>query len=196
MNLALFDFDGTITNKDSMFDFIHFAVGGVNFYCGLALLSPMLLAFKLKLLSNQSAKQTLLSYYFKDWNESLFKQVATNYSLTRIDLIIRPEALTKIKWHQQNGDAIVIVSASIECWLKAWCVKHHLGLIATRLEIKDQKLTGAFSTKNCFAAEKVNRINQQFDLDRYDTIYAYGDSSGDLEMLDLADEKFYRAFTS
>jgi HAD superfamily phosphoserine phosphatase-like hydrolase len=102
--------------------------------------------------------------------------------------------MDKIAWHKEQGNKVVIVSASMECWLKPWCDKHNLELIATKIEIKEDVLTGKFLTKNCHGIEKVNRINKIYVLSEYDYIYAYGDSSGDRELLSLANEKFYKPF--
>ncbi len=194
MTLSLFDFDGTITTDDSLIKFIRFAVGDAKFIWGMILLSPMLAAYKLKLIPNYKAKQYMLSYFFKGMSEEKFMQVANEYSLKHINTILRPKAMEKIAWHKEQGHKIVIVSASIECWLKPWCDKHNLDLIATKLEIEDGIITGKFLSKNCYGIEKANRVNEVYNLGNYDHIYAYGDSHGDKELLALADESFYKPF--
>ena len=194
MTLALFDFDGTITTDDSLIKFIRFVVGDTKFIWGMTLLSPMLTAYKLKLIPNYKAKQWMLSYFFKGVNEQQFLKVAEEYSLKHIDTILRPKAMEKIAWHKEQGHKIVIVSASIECWLKPWCDKNDLDLIATKLEIQDGIVTGKFLTKNCYGIEKANRVQEQYNLSDYDHIYAYGDSRGDTELLELAHTKNFRAF--
>jgi len=194
MKLALIDFDGTITTDDSLIKFIRFVVGDIKFVIGMAALSPMLTAYKLKFIPNYKAKQYMLSYFFKGMIEEKFMQVANEYSLKHIDTILRPKAMEKIAWHKEQGHKVVIVSASIECWLKPWCNKHGLDLIATQLEIKDGTVTGKFLSKNCFGIEKAHRVHEQYNLDDYDHIYAYGDSRGDKELLALADESFYKPF--
>ncbi len=193
-NLALFDFDGTITTNDSLIKFIRFAVGDVKFIFGMILLSPMLTVYKLKLIPNYKAKQYMLSYFFKGMSEEKFLQVANEYSLNQIKTILRPKAIEKITWHKKQGHKIVIVSASIECWLKPWCDENNLNLIATKLEIKRNIITGKFLTKNCYGMEKVNRIQELYKLSDYDYIYVYGDSHGDKELLALGDESFYKPF--
>ena len=193
-NIALFDFDGTITTDDSLIKFIRFAIGDTKTILGMILLSPMLILYKLKLITNYKAKEIMLSYFFKGINEKEFKKVAKEYSLNHIDKIVRPKAMKKIKWHKSQGHKVVIVSASIECWLKPWCDKNSLELIATQLEIKDNLMTGKLLTKNCYGIEKVNRVKKIYNLDDYDYIYAYGDSRGDRELLALANEGFYKPF--
>jgi len=192
--IALVDFDGTITTDDSLIKFIRFVVGDVKTMWGMILLSPMLITYKLKLIPNYKAKQWMLSYFFKGVNEQQFLKVAEEYSLKHIDTILRPKAMEKIAWHKEQGHKIVIVSASIECWLKPWCDKNDLDLIATKLEIQDGIVTGKFLTKNCYGIEKANRVQEQYNLSDYDHIYAYGDSRGDTELLELAHTKNFRAF--
>lgn len=192
--IAFFDFDGTITTDDSLLKFIRFVVGDRRFLLGLVVLSPMLVLYKLKLIPNYKAKQKMLSYFFKVSSEEYFRKVANEYSLNHIEKILRPKAIEKINWHKNQGHKVVVVSASIECWLRPWCEKNNLELIATKLEIKDDIVTGKLLSKNCYGIEKVNRIKELYNLEKYDYIYAYGDSSGDKQMLEISHEKFYKPF--
>ena len=194
MTLALFDFDGTITTDDSLLKFIRFVVGDRRFLLGLVVLSPMLVLYKLKLIPNYKAKQYMLSWFFKGMSKEAFLKVANEYSLVHIDKILRPKAIEKINWHKNQGHKVVVVSASIEFWLRPWCEKNGLELIATKLEIKDDIVTGKLLTKNCYGVEKVNRIKEIYNLKDFEYIYSYGDSSGDKQMLELAHEKFYKPF--
>lgn len=194
MKLALFDFDGTITNVDSMLHFIEFCVGKKKFWLGLCCLSPILILYKLKIIPNDIAKQKFLAHYFKSYSEKELKEKAKNYSLTQIDKIVKANAIEKIKWHQQQGHEVVIVSASMQCWLKPWCDKHDIQLISTRLDFKNGKFIGKFATKNCYGVQKVKRIKEAFNLEDYETIYAYGDSKGDAEMLSIADTSHFKFF--
>ena len=194
MKLALFDFDGTITTHDSLIKFIRYSVGDIKFILGIIFLSPMLVAYKLKLIPNYKAKQWMLSYFFKGMNEQKFKKLAQSFSLNQIDTFLRPKAMKKIEWHKEQGHIVVVVSASIECWLKPWCDRNGLQLISTKMEAIDDKISGNFSTKNCYGPEKVNRIREVYNLEDYRYIYAYGDSRGDKELLKLANSGHYRVF--
>ncbi len=194
MKLALFDFDGTITTKDSLADFIQYAVGKPTYYMGLLGLSPVLAAYTLKLIPNHTAKEKLITHFFQGWDTNRFQKLTKQYSLEQIDKIIRPKAIKKIKWHQEQGHKVVIVSASMECWLEAWCDMQNIELISTQLEMRDNKLTGKFATKNCYGIEKANRVKKVYNLSDYNYIYAYGDSHGDNELIELSDESFYKPF--
>ena len=192
--IAFFDFDGTITKDDSLLKFIRFVVGDRRFLIGLVVLSPMLVLYKLKLIPNYKAKQYMLSWFFIGMSKDAFLKVANEYSLVHIDKILRPKAIEKINWHKNQGHKVVVVSASIECWIRPWCEKNSLELIATKLEIKDDIVTGKLLSKNCYGVEKINRIKEIYNLKDFEYIYSYGDSSGDKQMLELAHEKFYKPF--
>ena len=192
MALALFDFDGTITFKDSFADFIRYAVGRKKFVIGAIRLTPMLFAYALGFVRNWKAKELVSAYFFGGWDSRLLEEIAAKSSKERLPDIIRENALEKIRWHKSRGDTVVVVSASINLWLAGWCADYDLDLIATKLEVKDGRVTGRFLTKNCSGKEKKRRIEEQYDLKSFDHIYAYGDTPGDKAMLELADEKYYR----
>jgi HAD superfamily hydrolase (TIGR01490 family) len=194
MKIAFFDFDGTITKQDSFIMFLRYCFGDTKFLLGILILFPKIIAYKLKLLSNQNIKTSVLNYFFKNMSAKEFKKKSKSFSLEKIKLIVREKALNKINWHKQNGDLIVIVSASIDYWLEPWCTKNGISLIATQIEIKNNKLTGNLIGNNCFGPEKVARIKLLYNLEDYDYIYAYGDTKGDREMLKIATESFYKPF--
>ena len=194
MKIAFFDFDGTITKHDTLIRFIRFFVGDMKFIVGILVLLPKLIAYKFNLVSNQYIKENVTQYFFSNINIAEFKTKAEQFSLNNIDIITRKNALERIKWHQKNDHKVVVVSASIDYWLKPWCDKNNIDLIATQLEVKNNKLTGRLNNKNCFGSEKVRRIMGKYKLSNYDYIYAYGDSIGDYEMLQISSEKSYKPF--
>ena len=194
MKIAFFDFDGTITKDDSTAKFIRYFVGDLLFIKGVIILLPMIIAYKLKIVTNNEIKRRLITYFFKGIDIKYFTEKAKEFSLNMIDPLIRKKALDRISWHKSNGDELVIVSASINLWLLPWCEKNKISLIATELEIINNKITGNLISTNCFGPEKVKRILKSYDLLNYDCIYAYGNSRGDHEMLELATEKFYKPF--
>lgn len=194
--IAFFDFDGTLTIDDSLLKFIRFAKGDLAFFIGLIVISPILVLYVLKLVPNNYAKQKLLAYFFKGCSQEKFTQVAHEYSLNHINKILCPQAMLKVKWHLEQRHKVVVVSASIDAWLRPWCEQEGLDLLATELEIAGGKVTGNFLTPNCHGEEKVSRIKQAYNLEEYDHIYAYGDTSGDKPMLNLANPglSFYKPF--
>ena len=192
--IAFFDFDGTITTKDSFLEFIKFSQGSVAFWSGFLLLSPYLIAFKAGIISNQKAKECVLRYYFKNVTLEVFSRKCREFSEAVIPKLLRAKALERIQWHKENGMEVVLVSASPENWLKDWCAQMDIQLIGTKLELQADRITGNISGRNCHGDEKVRRIKEQFNLSDYQAVYAYGDTSGDRPMLALAQFPFMREF--
>ena len=79
-------------------------------------------------------------------------------------------------------------------YLKPFCQNLGLECLATRLEVVDGVLSGKFGTPNCYGEQKAVRIRASYDIVQYEEIYAYGDSKGDLAMLALATQRFYKKF--
>ena len=193
-SLALFDFDGTLTNRDTLLDFIIYTVGIPKTMLGSILLSPILLSYKIGFCNNQEAKEKVISHFFKGWKVEKFSEVGSDYSRSRLPKILKDSALEKLKWHINRGHEVVVVSASIEEWIIDWTNRLNINLIATQLEKNGDILTGEFESKNCFGSEKVRRIKQQYNIEAYDCIYAYGDTDGDKPMLALGDKVFFKSF--
>lgn len=194
-SIAFFDFDGTITRKDTMFEFVRFVFGKKRLYGGMLQISPWLAALKAGIYPAHKAKEKLLSHFFKGMKLQTFDQHAKRFSETILPGLLRPHAMREIATHRKKGHKVVVVSASAENWVKDFCDDHQLFCIATRLEVDTEGcLTGKISGANCNAAEKVNRIKCEFDPADFENIYAYGDSNGDKEMLALATHPHYRLF--
>jgi HAD superfamily hydrolase (TIGR01490 family) len=192
MTIAFFDFDGTITRKDTLFQFIKFSKGTLKFYFGLFFLSPILIAFKLGIIPNWRAKELLFSFYFKGMSETNALKLGQEFSKQIIPGLLREKATQQIEFHKNLETKIVVVTASFSFWIKLWCDLNQFDLIATEYEGSEGRLTGFIKGKNCHGAEKVRRINEKYDLRKFDKIYAYGDSRADLEMLNLADIKYLK----
>ncbi|TAL29996.1 MAG: HAD-IB family hydrolase [Spirochaetes bacterium] len=192
--LALFDFDGTITVKDSTTDFIKYSCGCCKSIAGYILLSPVMLAFMLRLLSSHDTKQIYFAFFFKNWDYEKFQKIADEYCERIIPTLVRQNALERIRWHKERNDRVVVVSGACVNWLQKWCEEHEVDVLATELEVSEGRLTGRLSTRNCYGREKAKRIRAQYDLNQYDSIHSYGDSRGDMAMLELADERYYKYF--
>ena len=193
--IAVFDFDGTITQKDSLIEFIKLTKGESRFYGGFMLFSPLLIAMKLRLLPNWEVKQRLFSYFYKGTSIESFDKWGVEFSAI-IDKMLRPKAMNALKLHKKNGDKIVIISASIENWIKPWADKMEIDMVlSTQIEVDlKNKITGKFLTKNCYGQEKVNRLLKIFP-DRNDyKLIVYGDSRGDKELIEMANEGYYNKF--
>jgi len=193
--LALFDFDGTITSRDSLPLFIRYTNGPVRLCANGLRALPSLAGYYLGLLNNNRAKEKLLAAFFQGWSRREMENAGEDFTRQVIDKIIRPEALARIEWHRGQGHRVVVVSASPEEWVRPWAERNGLTCLATRLEYADEKFTGRFDGLNCHGDEKVCRLNGHLESEPGNFyIYAYGDSGGDRAMLSIADEPFYKPF--
>lgn len=192
--IVLFDFDGTITTKDTLLEFIRFYHGSAKFVTGFLLNSPWLVLMKLKVIPNWKAKEKVLEWFFRNEEVTTFNAKCEAFNSSVMSSLIRPKAIKEIQYHLGTDATVVVVSASAENWVKPWCSSIGVNCLATQLEIKDGRLTGKINGINCYGAEKERRIKSCYDLNEFDEIFAYGDSRGDLEMLGLAHQKHYKPF--
>ena len=193
-SIAFFDLDGTITHKDTMIEFIRFTRGSFRLYLSLWFLSPMLILYALKLYPNDKAKRHLVNWHFKGRSREELEQWAKDYAEQIMPTLLRPAAVKRLEEHRAANEEIVIVTASLDLWLIPWMEQQNLKMIATGSTFRNGKLTGEYSTSNCYGPEKVKRIKAEYDLSQYDKIYAYGDSPADQFMLNLAHEPHFKPF--
>ncbi|MGV6832482.1 MAG: HAD-IB family hydrolase [bacterium] len=189
-SIAVFDLDGTITSKDTYLEFIKYSRGIPRYLIGLLYLSPVIIKFYSKRITNSVLKEKFFTYFFK--NQELAKVLAdgTNYSVNEIPKICRPAALKVLEWHKLQGHHILILSASAKLWLSDWCKLNDYELMCTEFEIDNNKFTGKLKGKNCFGEEKKIRLRKYLKGYDFNYLYCYGDSSADKPFLELADESY------
>lgn len=192
--IAFFDFDGTITTKDTLLEVIKHQKGKVLFYTGFLLNAPTLIGLKLRMVSNQKAKERILRYFFSGMNIAAFQQACNKFVDEVLPAMIRMDAIEEIQKLKAEGFDVVVVSASPTNWIQKWTDANGLGLIATNLQYVNETLSGYIDGVNNNAEEKVARIKAVYNLAEYDEIYCYGDSSGDKPMLALGTKAFYKPF--
>ena len=194
--IVAFDFDGTITKKDTLLEFIKFTKGKAAFFKGFLLYSPWLIAYKLKLYPNWKAKQKVFTHFFTGMDKSDFDTLCENFYLKKGKELVRSDAYKCISEYIEKGSIIVIISASIENWVlpfaKALGIFH---ILCTEIKTDSNgKLTGNFQTANCYGQEKVNRLLSLFPCRESYELIAYGDSHGDKKLLAFADKGYYKKF--
>jgi phosphatidylglycerophosphatase C len=191
-NLALFDFDGTITFKDSFTPFIFYAVEPTRMALGKVVLSPMIAAYKLGLVRTSRMRTTVVGFGFRGRREADVREMGLSYAREKLSAITSPRALERIEWHKARGDAVVVVSASLDVYLSAWCKEAGVDLICTELEARGGMLTGRYRHGDCTGKEKARRVRERYDVRAYEVVYAYGDTKEDDAMLALAHKRFFR----
>lgn len=195
MKLYAFDFDGTITTKDTFIAFIRFVKGDLRTFLGLLLYAPILIMMKLKLYPNWKAKQQLFTYFFKGMNIKEFKLKCNEFARHNKTLI-RPLALIEIQKALKEGEKVIIITANIDMWVRPFFseLDKDIRIIGTKIEEKEGKVTGHFITRNCYGAEKVNRLKEIMPNRNSYELISYGDSRGDKELLEYADKGYFKPF--
>lgn len=191
-----FDFDGTLTTKDTLLEFIRFAKGSGQMFRGFLLFSPLLLLMKLHLYPNWKVKQQFFSYFFKGMNIDDFNALCTHFAEQNKHLL-RPAGIEKVRQAIEEEQAtVLIISASIDNWVLPFFdeIDKKIQVLGTQIEIKGGCLTGNFTTKNCYGQEKVNRLTALYPHREAYELIAFGDSRGDKELLEFADKGFYKPF--
>lgn len=193
--IAFFDFDGTITTKDSYFEFLIYCFGWKAVIAEAAKTVPIVISYIFHFCDNETAKQSITRNFFRGMEEEKFDKLCKGFEATRLNRILRPKAIEKIRWHRQQGHELYIVSASFRKYLQYFADRYGMKVLATELEVVDGRLTGWFGSRNCWGPEKIERINRAIpDLDTYDDIYGYGDSKGDKIMLEICTHQGYKVF--
>lgn len=188
-----FDFDGTLTCKDTLIAFIRYAKGTTRLIMGLLLFLPILILMKLRLFANWRAKQIVFTYFFGGMPLRSFEKLCTSFARDN-QHILRPDTMETLRKAADQGARIIIVSASVDTWVSAFFAEQGLAdkveVLGTKVAVDEGGfLTGRFATPNCYGPEKVRRLKEALPLAR--SLYyieAYGDSRGDKEMLAFADK--------
>jgi phosphatidylglycerophosphatase C len=192
MNLALFDFDGTITQKEMFADFMRFAVSRRRRLLGAMVFMPMWVGYKVGMVSGNAIRASVVKFAFSGAPAEHVRLAGHRFSKDVLSTVLRPVAIERILWHKSQGDRIIVVSGALDVYLEHWCRQHGLDLICSRLEIVDGYLTGGYHGLQCVGAEKSRRVREACELESFSEIYAYGDTKEDLDMLSMANRKYYR----
>ena len=191
-SLALFDFDGTVTDNDNFTAFIKFASGRRKLAALYPFIAPVICGYRLGIISPPRTREIVAGMFFKGMRISDLVQTGEKYSETVIPSHIRKKAADAIAMHKERGDTVVIVSASLDIYLSHWCAKNGLELLCTGLETKNGIITGKYSPADCSGSRKAERVLEKYSLSDFSAVYAYGDSFEDRELLSLAHMKYYR----
>lgn len=192
MNLALFDFDGTITHCDTFTPFIKKVVPSSRMYWGCLLLLPSIIGYRIGVLSASTLRQQIIYVGLKGFSNTQLKALGKTHASEFLTTVIRANALQRIKWHLEAGDRVVVVSASLDVYLKPWCDAQGVEMICSQLQVNRDLLTGKYNNADCSGDEKVKRVRSLVNLDAYQKIYAYGDTKEDEALLNIADEQYFR----
>jgi HAD superfamily phosphoserine phosphatase-like hydrolase len=197
--VVAFDCDGTLIRGDATRCFLLLLRGPFGLLADSCRLAPQFLAWRLGRCSTAVLKEAVL-------NQALMgapigrRQQALRQLPEHLLAQLRPQAVARLRWHQQQGHRCLIITASLEPLIAPLANALGLELIATGCSellnvgpCSPLRLT----TANCKGIEKVRRLEQHLGIQPpSDQLEAYGDSRGDRELLQASARPHWRSFTS
>ncbi|HAO29503.1 MAG TPA: HAD-IB family hydrolase [Chryseobacterium indologenes] len=191
--LYCFDFDGTLTYKDTMFMYLKF-YDSTRYRIQFLKHVPLFILLKLKLAETEKVKKSFIGSILKGQTQEKIELKSKHFFEHHYPIIVRENALDFIKNIDRNNTQSLLVTASLDIWVKPFAEELKMQLVSTRAEFKNGVFTGNFIGKNCNGKEKLVRIKEEINDSKYDKIIAFGDTSGDRPMLKWANEGHYQFF--
>lgn len=192
--IVAFDFDGTLTVRDSFTAFLRWRAGPSGYAQGLRRLMPATLAY-LRDRDRGRLKAAAVREFLTGVPRDQLEEDARAFAEAKAPELLRPDALRVWRDWRARQARLVIVTASPDLVVAPFA--RGLGadaLIGTQLAFDAQdRVAGGFATENCRAEEKVRRLEAMFGP-KLRLKAAYGDTSGDHAMLRIAEEKGYKVF--
>ena len=187
--VAAFDFDGTITRRDTLAGFLRHVGGDRLFARSLLAHAPAMARGLRDDQIRDAAKSAVLGRILGGRLETDVTQAGERYA-ELLPARFRPDVVERIEWHRSEGHELVMVSASLVYYLCP--VAEALGfadVIGVEMEVgPDSRLTADFAAANVRAAQKEMRLREWLGDDgRPVELWAYGNSSGDDHLLAMSD---------
>lgn len=191
--IAAFDFDGTLTRRDTVMPFLVRACGARTVARSATRVAPVAARVRLGRLEaaihhRDATKEALLRDLLAGRSAQWLAAEGASYAAT-LTSRLRPAMVEQVAWHRSEGHELVIVSASLLAYLEPFAAEHGFDhVIAVGMAADDAgTLTGGLVGPNVRGREKELRLRAWLDGDEPECIWAYGNSSGDRDMLAMAD---------
>lgn len=192
MDLALFDFDGTLTTCETFPRFMRFAATPWRLALGSVRFAPMLAGYRAGRVSGSCIRAAVTSFAFRGRPADAVTRAGRRFAAEILPGLERPEAMQRLRWHQHRGDRVIVVSGAYDLYLSPWCAIHEVELLCSSLEVRDGRLTGRYQGAQCVGEEKVRRVRGICLPDAFAACHAYGDTDEDRAMLALASHRWFR----
>ena len=192
--VVAFDFDGTMTVRDSFTAFLAWRAGTANWTRGLVALAPAAGRY-LADRDRGRMKAAAVKRFLAGMPRADLEAQAREFAEAQATRLLRPDALRSWRYWRNRGATLAIVTASPEILVAPFA--RGLGadhLLGTRLAVDPEgRITGDLDGANCRGPEKTRRLREVFGPDLR-LAAAYGDTSGDTDMLSIAAHAGYREF--
>ena len=186
--VAAFDVDGTLTTRDCVRPFLEQLGGRLGLLRAVAG-SPLRTAAAVLRRDRDLLKDVVVGGVF---GNRLVDDVAgegRRFAAVIEATMLRPDTVARMRWHQSMGHRTVMVSASLRSYLAP--LGASLGIeqvLCTDVASRHGRFQSSLDGPNCRAAEKAVRLRAWLASEGIGsaTIWAYGDSRGDDELLAMA----------
>lgn len=191
--VAAFDFDGTLSRRDTLIPFLVRAAGRRRFAAAAARVGLSGARRDVPLGDRDEVKVALLSELFAGRAEDELESLGRIYARDLLANQLRPEVLDRLRRHRHAGHEVLFVSASLAYYLEPLADELELqGVLAVQPAVDQGRLTGALARPNVRAAEKAARLREWLGAPAEGPLvgvelWAYGNSSGDHALLAMAD---------
>ena len=187
MPIAIFDLDGTITHRDTLFPLVLRQLARKPWNL-LRLLAVAPAALRYLFDHDRGAlKQSLLRATLRGVSRAELAAVSTEFVRDTIDRRCFRDALSAIRRHREAGHHLVLMSASVDFYVPEF--GRQLGfdeVISTGVAWNGDRLDGTLTTANRRGAEKARCLRALIDEHRDPEVFAYGNSDSDLPHLAIA----------
>lgn len=190
-DLALFDFDGTLTTGETFPAFVRSVVPADRMRLGRLQLAPLVAGYRLGLVSGTRVRAAVVRRALTGIPEAGFIAAAQAWAQRQLPALMRPAALARLRAHRDRGDTVLVVSGNFESLLLPWAQSEGIVALGSRLEVRDGRLTGCYAGPQCVLEEKVVRVRARLQPSAFGRVHAYGDTPEDRPMLLMADVAHY-----
>ena len=195
--VAVFDVDGTLLQGDCLWLAAQRAKSPWGQVVAVLSCLPWLIGWQFRLISTGRFKQQVIAAFGICDAVNLAEAAdRADWLLDDLKVQINPEALQRLHWHQQQGDRVLLCSASPRLLLQPLADWLKVELLCTELEQREGHWRPLLASANCKGPEKVRRLEEHLGPLEGRSIEAYGDSKGDRELLRTATIPHYRSFRS
>lgn len=194
-NLAIFDLDYTLTQKGTWGRFMARAMRGrpIGFTLLWIHAGVAQLRYKLGLIPRIAVKRTMMSRSIAGLPKDRIEAIAKDFADAEVPEKLNGKVMGALKAHQAAGDTVLIASAAVDVLVNPIAARLNVTqTVSTAMGWTGQNtLSPDFASKNCYGAEKLERIKawlERQDGSEFDHITAYSDSRSDAPMLEFADK--------
>ena len=191
--LAVFDLDGTITRHDTLLPFLWSCLWRRPWRLPLLLwLLPQALIYLFQR-DRGRFKGSLIHVTLGGLPRPYLEQCAARFVSRLLQRGLFAEALTAIDTHRQQGDTLLLMSASTDLYvpLIGRALRFSQTLCTQVRWRADGRLDGRLASANCHGEEKRRCLQALLARQHPPRVYAYGNSRDDLPHLRLASRGYF-----